>query len=435
MTYEQCLAEMYGLRRFGIKLGLDVIEGLLNGLGNPQHAFSCIHVAGTNGKGSISSALAAVLKDAGYKTGLYTSPHLVRFNERICINGREINDESVVDAYTAVTSVHQGDREPTFFEYTTAMALYAFAKSGVEWGVIETGMGGRLDATNILSPEITIISNISKEHSDYLGNTLAQIAYEKGGIIKNKIPVVTAARQKAAVDVLRRIAVERKAPFYRLGEDFHIRRHKKNRFPATFSYYGIDHQYKDMQTGLAGAHQADNAALVIAASEILMGDKADISEENIRTGLTKVNWPGRLEILSTTPTVIIDGAHNLDAAKRLSEFLADFAETRPITMVIGILDDKPYGAMLRALLPQAERVIFTQPEIDRRLPAATLYELSQTLFPEKTFAAEMVDTVKDAVARALEATPPENIVCIAGSLYVAGEARHALAAMGLIPGG
>ncbi|MGM0403447.1 MAG: bifunctional folylpolyglutamate synthase/dihydrofolate synthase [Thermodesulfobacteriota bacterium] len=435
MTYEQCLKEMYGLRRFGIKLGLDVIENLLHGLGNPQETFSCIHVAGTNGKGSISSALAAILTDAGYKTGLYTSPHLVRFNERICINGREISDKEVIDAYNAVKSVHHGDREPTFFEYTTAMALYAFAKAGAAWGVIETGMGGRLDATNILSPEVTIISNISKEHSAYLGNTLGEIAYEKGGIIKNNVPVITAARQKAAVNVLRRIAVERKAPFYRLGEDFHIRRNKKNRFSQTFSYYGIDHQYKNLQTALAGAHQADNAALVIAASEILMGDKADISEKNVRTGLANVKWPGRLEILPTTPTVVIDGAHNLDAAKRLSVFLADFAGTRPITMVIGILDDKPYGAMLRTLLPQAERVIFTQPEIDRRLPAATLFELSQTIFPEKPFAAEMVDNVKDAVAIALETTPPENIVCIAGSLYVAGEARHALADMGLIPGG
>ncbi len=435
MTYEQCLKEMYGLRRFGIKLGLDVIESILNGLDNPQQKFSCIHVAGTNGKGSIASALAAILNDAGYKTGLYTSPHLVRFNERICINGHEINDEAVVDAYRAVKSVRHGDREPTFFEYTTAMALYAFATAGVSWGVIETGMGGRLDATNILSPEITIISNISKEHSVYLGNTLAEIAYEKGGIIKNKIPVVTAARQKTAVDVLRRTAVERKAPFYRLGEDFYIRRNKKTRFPATFSYYGIDHRYRDMQTALAGAHQADNAAVVIAAAEILMGDKADIDEKNIRTGLAGVNWPGRLEILPTTPTVIIDGAHNLDAAKRLSLFLKDFAEARPITLVIGILDDKPYAAMLRSLLPLADRVIFTQPQIDRRLSAKTLYDLSRTVFPEKPFAAEMVDNVKDAVARAIKTTPPENIVCIAGSLYVAGEARHALTTMGLIPGG
>jgi len=433
MTYDQCLQAMYGLRRFGIKLGLDVIENILNGLGNPQRTFSCIHVAGTNGKGSIASSLAAVFNDAGYKTGLYTSPHLVRFNERICINGGEIADEDVVAAYNAVNAVHHGDREPTFFEYTTAMALQAFAKAGVQWAVIETGMGGRLDATNVLAPEISIISNISKEHSFYLGNTIADIAYEKGGIIKDNTPVVTAARQKQALDVLQGIAAARKAPFYRLGEHFRIRRNaQKDRFAGLFSYYGIEHRFRDVKTGLAGAHQADNAAVVIAASEILMQNKAVLSESNIRTGIADVVWPGRLEILPTLPAVVIDGAHNLAAARRLSLFLKDFAAGRPITMVIGILDDKPYGSMLRHLLPLADRVIFTQPEIDRRLPAQTLYDKSRELTADNPVKAEIVSNVGDAVERAIKTTSPENLVCIAGSLYVAGEAREALETMAFL---
>ncbi len=433
MTYDQCLQAMYGLRRFGIKLGLDVIENILNGLGNPQRTFSCIHVAGTNGKGSIASSLAAVFNDAGYKTGLYTSPHLVRFNERICINGREIADDDVVTAYNAVNAVHHGDREPTFFEYTTAMALYAFANAGVQWAVIETGMGGRLDATNILAPEISIISNISKEHSFYLGNTIADIAYEKGGIIKDNTPVVTAARQKQALDVLQGIAAGRNAPFYRLGEHFRIRRHaQKDRFAGLFTYYGIENRFKDVKTGLAGAHQADNAAVVIAASEILAQNKAVLSESNIRTGIADVVWPGRLEILPTLPVVVIDGAHNLAAARRLSLFLKDFAAGRPITMVIGILDDKPYASMLGHLLPLADRVIFTQPDIDRRLPAQTLYDKSQELTADKPVKAEIVSHVGDAVERAIKITSPENIVCIAGSLYVAGEAREALQTMAFL---
>jgi dihydrofolate synthase / folylpolyglutamate synthase len=423
MTYDQCLKEMYSLRRFGIKLGLDVIEDILNGLGNPQHAFSCIHVAGTNGKGSIASSLAAIFKDAGYKTGLYTSPHLVRFNERIRIDGFDIADEEVVSAHQAVKEVHHGDREPTFFEYTTAMALYAFAKAGVEWGIIETGMGGRLDATNILKPEISIISNISKEHSFYLGNTIAAIAYEKGGIIKENTPIITAARRRAAVDVLRRIAGERNAPFYRLGEHFRIRREPKE---GTFSYYGIDHHYSRIKTGLPGSHQADNAGVVIAASEILMRGKAVLTEENIRAGILGVKWPGRLEILPTTPSVVIDGAHNLEAVKALSLFLKDFAQKRPITMVIGILDDKPYKAMLGHLLPLADRVIFTEPEIDRRLPAKTLYDAAMEILPGSPVKAEIIESVGKAVEQAMKTTPPENLVCIAGSLYVVGEARHAL---------
>ncbi len=429
MTYDECLKEMYSLRRFGIKLGLDVIEDILNGLGNPQNSFSCIHIAGTNGKGSIASELAAIFTDAGYKTGLYTSPHLIRFNERIRIDGRDICDDDVVKAYNAVKNVHQGDREPTFFEYTTAMALYAFAKAGVKWGIIETGMGGRLDATNILNPEVCIISNISKEHSFYLGNTLAQIAYEKGGIIKKNVPVITAARQKAAVDVLRRIAAERNAPFFRLGEQFRIRRHKKAVFPGTFSYYGIEHQYPDVKLSLAGSHQADNAAVVIAACEILMKNQTTLSEKNIRAGVSGVNWPGRLEILPMMPTVIIDGAHNLDAARRLAVFLKDYADGRPITLVIGILDDKPCLAMLKCLLPLADQVIFTQPEIDRRLSAKTLHDQSQGLFPEKLLNATIIENVGEAVKAAIETTPPENLICIAGSLYVAGEAKYYIETM------
>ena len=420
---------MYGLRRFGIKLGLDVIENMLSGLNNPHHHFCCIHIAGTNGKGSIAAYLAAILTDAGYRTGLYTSPHLVRFNERICINKTEIADENVVDAYLAVKAVHHGDREPTFFEYTTAMALYAFAKAGVQWAVIETGMGGRLDATNILTPELSVISNISMEHSFYLGNTLAEIAGEKGGIIKPNTPVVTGVRQKTATDVLRRIADKQNAPFFRLGEHFRIRRNQTSGATrgalTVFSYYGRNHRLTGLRTSLAGSHQADNAALAVAAAEILSEKRcAILPEKSIRAGLTGAAWPGRLEILPTTPQVIIDGAHNLEAARRLNTFLRDYSAGRAITMVIGILDDKPLAAMLRCFLPLVGHVIFTQPRIDRRLPAKKLYDEALRLFPERRFTAEITESVPEAVEKAMKTTRPDHLVCIAGSLYVAGEARH-----------
>lgn len=420
---------MYGLRRFGIKLGLDVIESMLSGLNNPHHNFCCIHIAGTNGKGSIASYLAAMLTDAGYQTGLYTSPHLVRFNERIRINGADISDEDVVNAYLAVKAVHHGDRDPTFFEYTTAMALYAFAKAGVQWAVIETGMGGRLDATNILTPELSVISNISMEHSFYLGNTLAAIATEKGGIIKPNTPVVTGVRQKTATDVLRRIAAERNAPFFRLGEHFRIRRNPsgglESGISTVFSYYGRIFRLKALHASLAGSHQADNAALAAAAAETLSEKgRAVLPEKSIRAGLAGAVWPGRLEVLPTRPEVIIDGAHNLEAARRLNAFLRDYSAGRPVTMVIGLLDDKPLAAMLRCFLPLASRVIFTQPLIDRRLPAEKLYEEALRLFPDRHFSAEITGGVPEAVARAMEAAQPDHLVCIAGSLYVAGEARH-----------
>ena len=179
--YKNCLQTMYGLRRFGIKLGLGTIRQILNGLENPQRQFYSIHVAGTNGKGSVAATLASILTSAGYKTGLYTSPHLVRFNERITIDNKHISDQHVVDAYHAVKQVHHGDREPTFFEFTTAMALFEFGRQKVDWAVIETGMGGRLDATNIIHPKLSIITNISVEHREYLGNTVRDIAGEKVG--------------------------------------------------------------------------------------------------------------------------------------------------------------------------------------------------------------------------------------------------------------
>jgi dihydrofolate synthase/folylpolyglutamate synthase len=183
-SYNNCLKNLYSLRRYGIILGLDIIGNILKGVGNPHNNFNTIHVAGTNGKGSIASALSTILHKAGYKVGLYTSPHLVRFNERICVNNHPVSDENVVAAYRAVKSAHHGSREPTFFEFTTAMAFYEFGRHNVEWAVVETGMGGRLDATNIIIPALTIVTNISLEHKLYLGNTITEITREKGGIIK-----------------------------------------------------------------------------------------------------------------------------------------------------------------------------------------------------------------------------------------------------------
>ncbi|MBS0014393.1 MAG: bifunctional folylpolyglutamate synthase/dihydrofolate synthase, partial [Desulfobacterales bacterium] len=259
--YDQCLAEMFGLRRFGIKLGLDIIDAMLDGLGRPERKFACIHVAGTNGKGSIASALAAILQAAGLRVGLYTSPHLVRFNERICINNQYISDQEVVNAWHAARAAAPKEREATFFEYTTAMALYAFARADVDWAVIETGMGGRMDATNILQPRLCIISNISLEHRFYLGSTIAQITGEKAGIIKPNTPVITGVHQKSAIEVVEKTAAQNNAPVFRKGRDFRIRRNPKaDAGNFRFTYTGIDHKWTDMRSSLQGIHQLDNAS-------------------------------------------------------------------------------------------------------------------------------------------------------------------------------
>jgi len=419
--YQQCLDEMYGLRRFGIILGLDVIGGMLEKLGNPQDRYASIHISGTNGKGSIASALANILYHAGYRVGLYTSPHLVRFNERIRINNEEISNRHVVDAYETVKAAHHGRREATFFEYTTAMALYCFAKANVDWAVVETGMGGRLDATNILRPEISIISNISMEHRAYLGHTIAQIAGEKAGIIKAGTPVITGARQKTAVETIRRAAKDQSAPFFRLGEHFRVRRNTRS---GGFTYYGVANSWSDMHTRLTGDHQVDNAAIVLAACEILsQTDPIDFSA--IRDGLKTHQWPGRLEMWDTAPPILIDGAHNLMAARHLGRFLKEQMADRKVTLVIGILDDKPYRSMLQSILPHCHRAILTRPQIDRSLPAETLFKTGRSMIER----IEIIPDVADAVAHAYNRTKPDDLVCIAGSLYVVGEARQALEAM------
>ncbi len=416
--YNNCLKSLYSLKRFGIILGLSVIRDILENLGNPQRNYSCIHVAGTNGKGSVASGLAAVLYAAGYKTGLYTSPHLVRFNERIVINNKPVINRAVVESYESVKNAHKGNREPTYFEYATAMGLYEFGRQKVDWAVIETGMGGRLDATNIINPALSIITNISIEHREYLGNTISEITAEKAGIIKTGKPVITGVKQEKAAEVINRIAFEKSAPVFRLGKDFKIRKKSS----GAFTYYGIEHTWKDLSTGLLGNYQADNAAIVLAACELLNQKKATLPIKDIRKGLKENIWPGRLEIVSTSPLIILDGAHNLVAARNLAKYLSGNLSDKNIILVTGILDDKPYKAMLKTLLPICKKVILTQAGIDRALPTETLAAEAKKITPH----VKMIPSVAEAVNFAIQSASSKDAICIAGSLYVIGEAKQAL---------
>ena len=417
-AYTRCLDSMYSMRRFGIILGLETTAGILEGLGNPQDTFSSIHIAGTNGKGSIASALASILQKAGYRVGLYTSPHLIRFNERICVNGTPIDDNDVVSSWEAVKSVHHGDREPTFFEFSTAMAFHEFGRRKVDWAVIETGMGGRMDSTNVITPAVSVITNISLEHKTYLGSTIKAITGEKAGIIKPGVPVVTGVSQKRARSVIEATAARQAAPLFTMGRDFRVRRTGNGRF----SYQGMDHHWKGLQTGLMGGHQVDNAALVLATSELVMRDGANLCKDHIQYGLAQNCWPGRLEVVSKKPYVILDGAHNLMAARRLSRFLQDALAGRRITMVAGILDDKPFEAILKDLVAPCERLIITRARIDRSLPSETLAAAARPLIGN----IQIIEDVGQAVHHAITTSAPDDAVCIAGSLYVVGEAKAAL---------
>jgi dihydrofolate synthase/folylpolyglutamate synthase len=423
-SYAQCLKTLFSLHRFGIKLGLDVITQILSGLGNPQTAYRTIHVAGTNGKGSVASMLTGMLQAAGYTVGLYTSPHLVHFNERIRINGRPVTDPEIVDAYRAIRRVQKGDREPTFFEFTTAMALHLFKQHQVDWAVVETGMGGRLDATNLLAPELGIITNISLEHKGYLGNTIAAITYEKAGIIKPDTPVVTGVQQPSAVAVVTERAAKLKAPCFRMGRDFRCRRLPSGRF----TYTGLDHRWRDLATNLLGRHQVDNAALALAAAEILMRKGVAIDESHVRHALEHTYWPGRLETVCQEPLIILDGAHNLMAARNLGRYLEETYPDLEIIMVAGILDDKPAEEMLAALLPVCRRAVITAPTIGRAIPSEELARIARKFVDE----VDEIPTVDRAVARALQVVESGQVIVIAGSLYVVGEAMQTLQRMGLM---
>jgi dihydrofolate synthase/folylpolyglutamate synthase len=425
-THTECLERMFALRRFGIKLGLATIRGMLARLGNPQRGYRCIHVAGTNGKGSVASNLAAVLMRSGYRVGLYTSPHLVRFNERIKVDGKDITDADIVRLYRRVRGALPGGREPTFFEFTTAMALDEFGRRRVDWAVIETGMGGRLDATNALEPELSIITNISLEHREYLGNTLREIAFEKAGIIKRRRPTVTGVKQASALDVIMQTAQKRSAPLFRLGAHFRVRRAGG----GSFNYYGMNHVWRNMATRLQGGYQAENAALTLAACELLMKKAPRITQQSIREGLMTNRWPGRLELVQEKPLVMFDGAHNLAAARQLAHHLSAHFQDREIIMVIGILDDKPYRAMLRLLLPRATRLIVTRAKINRALPPEKIAATAQALISD----VRIIPEVGNALRYAMQTATPQSLILVAGSLYVVGEAKAELESDSVQPG-
>lgn len=423
-SYQECLDKIYRLGRFGIKLELDTISNVLRLLNHPQKNYRVIHVAGTNGKGSTATYIASILQKAGFKTGLYTSPHLVKFNERITVNGEQISDDQVVKTYEAVNNVDIGKRKATFFEIATAMGFYHFSKENVDWAVIETGMGGRFDATNVIKPQVSVITNLSIEHADYLGNTIKAIANEKGGIIKPNTPVVTGVSQPSGLDRLKEIAKENSSRLFVYKKDFSIR---KTANQDLYTYDGLDRQFCDLKKPLPGDHQKENLSLALAACELIFknpgnNDKRyNLDEKLVRDGLSIAKWPGRLEHVMENPLVILDGAHNLQAARVLGKHLSSTLSHRKLTLVLGILDDKPYEKMLKSLVPCAGDIIITKAKIDRSLDPLLLKKAVQKITKAPVI---IIEDVKEAVAHAIKFSDKEDAVCIAGSLYVAGEAKE-----------
>ncbi len=418
---EQVDAYLNHLTLFGIKLGLETVQTLLNRLDRPHHRYPSIHVAGSNGKGSVCAVLDALLSGYGNTVGRYTSPHLVDFSERITVAGAPVGDAELVRLADRLSHAAQGlPQSPTFFEVGTVMALdhFATAKQGkpVDVAVVETGMGGRLDATNVLSPQVTVITNVSLEHTAYLGATLEQVAAEKAGIIKPGIPVVTGA-DGLALAVIRQQAERNNAPLYVLGEDFDITPGRR------FSYQGIRTNYAGLTLNLPGAHQRRNAALALAALELFFPPGVAVAEAVVSRTLATVSWPGRLERVADDPPVLLDCAHNGDGARVLADYLHSKPFPGPLFLVLGVLADKDFSDILRPLAPYAEQVLLCAPVCDRAADLPAQVDEAGKLHGN----VQAVPDVSTAVATArAEASRRGGWVLVAGSVYTIGEARAAL---------
>jgi dihydrofolate synthase/folylpolyglutamate synthase len=429
VTYPEAITFLYGLQRHGIKLGLETTAGLLSALSDPHTRYPSFHIGGTNGKGSTAAVLAAILQAAGHRVGLYTSPHLIDFRERIRVNGVPIAEQDVAALAGRLKEAMPVTTFPTFFEFTTAMAFSYFADCGVDVAVVEVGMGGRFDATNVLVPLASAITNVALDHQEYLGETVPAIAFEKAGIIKTSVPLVVGHLRPEAAEVIGAIAHERSAPQYALGQAFQAHGH-----PDRFDYAGIHQSYRDLSCPLAGQHQLDNAACALALLELgaaHLPSRPDM-EEAVRTGLREVHWPGRLEVVEEHPTVLLDGAHNPAAAEVVARYLQDFREAHPgsrVVLVLGMMRDKDMRSVMKLLFPLADEVILTQARHDR---AATVRELRACL-PDPSPPAHDSPGAVEALALAKGLAETADLVCVTGSLMLVGELKASLARCELSP--
>lgn len=423
MNYDQCLAYLDSIQNLGIKFGLDNVRAILESLGNPHHRYPSILVAGSNGKGSVCAILARILELHGFKTGLYTSPHLIDLRERIRLNGRKISRASFCRNMNKLKNhigILIGRKDlispPTYFEMLTCLAFLCFEESKADIAVLEVGMGGRFDATNVVTPLVSIITTISEEHKKYLGDTLGQIAFEKAGIIKPEVPVVCGVQEKEAHNVIRKRAEELKSPFIGVFDEGRRLASEKRKENFFFTYSSGLKEYS-FTPGLRGEHQGKNAAVAIAAAEVLSGKAAGIPEQTIIKGVESARWEGRLEIFSRNPLVVMDGAHNEEGALALRKYIQTFLPP-PVILIFAVMRDKEIGRLAEILFPLAEKVILTRFPYFRAALPQDVKERSG--FQEKTIVEPDVSRALNAAVR--EAGPSGSVV-VAGSLFLIGEVK------------
>jgi dihydrofolate synthase/folylpolyglutamate synthase len=422
VDYHETISWLFDQETMGIKFGLANVTGLLHHLGDPHLKFRSVHVAGTNGKGSVSAMTSSVLRAAGYRTGLYTSPHLVDFRERIQVDGRCIPEKEMlrlaeeVRNYAEREAAISPDKRLTFFELTTAMAFAHFADQGVEEAVVEVGMGGRLDATNVITPDCCAITKISLEHTQYLGSTIAAIAGEKAGIIKPGVPVVTMDQSEDALGVFRSVAAEKGSPLKTVGRDVGFE-------PGESTLDGtsvfVDELGEEIFVPLLGSYQATNCAVSCGVIIELMRRGIYIPDEAIRRGMRDVTWPGRLEIVSPRPRMIFDVTHTPDGARVVSAEVARLIG-RNVVLVLGVLSDKDINGIASFFGPIARKAIATAPVTKRAAPAGAV-EAALRPYCQDVSRVEGVDNAIEAAERA---AGPDDTILVTGSLYTIGEAKR-----------
>jgi dihydrofolate synthase/folylpolyglutamate synthase len=420
-AYLETLNRIYNLRGGIIDLRLERMERALALFDHPEKTFPSVHIAGTNGKGSTAAMLHRILCCAGYRTALYTSPHLVSFTERMRIGDEEITPDEVVALADEIwRRTEAANILLTFFEIVTVMALVYFARRQVDLAVIEVGLGGRFDATNLVRSIVSVITTISKDHEAFLGSDIASIAREKAGIIKKGVPVVCGTLPPEATEVIEEIAHKNQAASYRLGQNFTL----KLKSNGAFDYKSAKWNLPDLTVALRGAHQIRNAGVATGALEVV-DDRFPASEVAIRSGLQNVSWPGRMEVILTDPTVIIDGAHNREGIDVLIDELRQLRGGRRIRMLFAVMEDKDWRFMLDTLAGVVDEIVFTR--VSQLERSADPVQLQQQVAGK--LQSQVIPDPRLAVESLVQSAAPNEVIVITGSLYLLGEVRPLLTTM------
>ncbi len=418
MRYNEAIKWLYSFEKFGVKLSLERIDFICKKLGNPQNKYKTIHVGGTNGKGSVCKFIGSILTSAGYIVGIYTSPHIQRFSERFVIDNNEISEVEIIllveKVKPIIEEMMKNNNIPTFFEISTAIAFEYFFEKKVDYAVIEVGLGGRFDATNIIKPMVSVITNITLEHQDRLGKTVEEIAFEKAGIIKENTPVITAA-ENTTLNIIKKAVNKKNSSLTIVDKDSW----EETGGNLDWQNYTIHGKIKDyfVKTKLLGIYQGENLALSLMCIEIIQMKGVYISDENIKDGIEKTTNPGRMEILDFEPIILIDGAHNVAGIQMLKETIKKHFIYDKIILVIGILSDKNVKEMVKIISPIADKIIVTKSSNNRAFDPVMLKSFFK---PETTV---VKNTVSEAVEYAKKIGKKQDIIVITGSLFTVGEAR------------